>query len=139
MLEYFEGIMFLTTNRVETIDTAFKSRIHLSVFYPPLSEDAKKELWNSLIARGNSDRRPRWLNARLLAQIAKANVNGREIKNIVRMAHALSKNARREMKASDILQGIAAMETFNADFTQMKARKDAETLYRSSECPKTLE
>ncbi|KAK3399547.1 hypothetical protein B0T20DRAFT_505532 [Sordaria brevicollis] len=31
------GILFLTTNRVGTLDEAFKSRIHVSLKYPPLS------------------------------------------------------------------------------------------------------
>ncbi|KAK6860718.1 hypothetical protein PG995_004354 [Apiospora arundinis] len=34
VLEYYQGILFLTTNRPETIDYAFKSRIHLSIPYP---------------------------------------------------------------------------------------------------------
>lgn len=33
MLEYYEGILFLTTNRAENIDPAFESRIHLSLTY----------------------------------------------------------------------------------------------------------
>ncbi|KAK4041601.1 hypothetical protein C8A01DRAFT_34325 [Parachaetomium inaequale] len=37
VLEYYNGILFLTTNRVGTLDEAFKSRIHLSLYYPPLS------------------------------------------------------------------------------------------------------
>nr|WNZ75142.1 ATPase family AAA domain-containing protein [Ovatospora sp.] len=37
VLEYYSGILFLTTNRVGTLDEAFKSRIHVSLYYPPLS------------------------------------------------------------------------------------------------------
>lgn len=33
VLEYYNGLLFLTTNRVGTIDEAFKSRIHLSLYY----------------------------------------------------------------------------------------------------------
>lgn len=36
VLEYYNGILFLTTNRVGTIDEAFKSRIHVSLYFPPL-------------------------------------------------------------------------------------------------------
>jgi len=32
ILEYYSGILFLTTNRVGTIDEAFKSRIHVSLY-----------------------------------------------------------------------------------------------------------
>lgn len=38
VLEYFTGMLFLTTNRVGAFDEAFKSRIHISLYYPPLGE-----------------------------------------------------------------------------------------------------
>ncbi|UKZ63507.1 uncharacterized protein TrAtP1_004734 [Trichoderma atroviride] len=37
VLEYYSGILFLTTNRVGTMDEAFKSRIHVSLYYEPLT------------------------------------------------------------------------------------------------------
>lgn len=45
VLEYYSGILFLTTNRIGTIDPAFKSRIHMSLYYPALDEDATREIW----------------------------------------------------------------------------------------------
>jgi hypothetical protein len=36
VLEYYEGILFLTTNRVGVFDETFKSRIHLPLYYPLL-------------------------------------------------------------------------------------------------------
>ncbi|GAA82235.1 AAA family ATPase [Aspergillus luchuensis IFO 4308] len=38
VLEYYSGILFLTTNRIGTLDEAFKSRIHVSLYYPPLDK-----------------------------------------------------------------------------------------------------
>ncbi|KAK4112422.1 P-loop containing nucleoside triphosphate hydrolase protein [Canariomyces notabilis] len=35
--EYYNGILFLTTNRVGALDEAFRSRVHVSLYYPPLS------------------------------------------------------------------------------------------------------
>ena len=51
MLEYYEGILFLTTNRLGTIDVAFRSRIHIAVRYEPLSEPAKRQIWKNFIER----------------------------------------------------------------------------------------
>lgn len=45
VLEYYSGILFLTTNRVGTIDEAFKSRIHISLYYPPLDWRTTKEIY----------------------------------------------------------------------------------------------
>ncbi|KAK0671527.1 aaa family atpase protein [Cercophora samala] len=39
ILEYYSGILFLTTNRVGSMDDAFRSRLHLSLFYPKLDKD----------------------------------------------------------------------------------------------------
>lgn len=38
ILEYYNGVLFLTTNRVGTLDDAFKSHIHMSLYYPVLTE-----------------------------------------------------------------------------------------------------
>ena len=37
--------MFLTTNRVQTFDAAFQSRIHISLEYPELDYKSRKAVW----------------------------------------------------------------------------------------------
>lgn len=51
ILEYYEGILFLTTNRVGTLDEAFRSRIHMSLYYPTLSADQTAAIWKILCRR----------------------------------------------------------------------------------------
>jgi len=51
VLEYYEGILFLTTNRVGTIDEAFKSRIHMPLYYPLLNYDQNLKIWRSQLRR----------------------------------------------------------------------------------------
>ena len=36
MLEYYEGILILTSNQIHTLDEAFKSRIQVALHYPTL-------------------------------------------------------------------------------------------------------
>ena len=50
-LEYYSGILFLTTNRVGTLDPAFKSRIHISLHYPKLGRKATSEIWRNHIEK----------------------------------------------------------------------------------------
>ena len=38
-MEYYTGILFLTTNRVGDFDEAFTSRIHISLYYPELNQE----------------------------------------------------------------------------------------------------
>ncbi|SPO07769.1 related to TOB3 (member of AAA-ATPase family) [Cephalotrichum gorgonifer] len=51
VLEYYNGLLFLTTNRVGTIDEAFKSRIHLSLYYPPLDRAQTRDIFRLNIAK----------------------------------------------------------------------------------------
>jgi AAA+ superfamily predicted ATPase len=45
VLEYFNGLLFLTTNRIDDIDEAIVSRcIALIKFYPP-DADARRRIW----------------------------------------------------------------------------------------------
>jgi SpoVK/Ycf46/Vps4 family AAA+-type ATPase len=50
-LEYYAGILFLTTNRVGAMDTAFISRIQLSLFYPALDLEVTLKIYEKFIAR----------------------------------------------------------------------------------------
>ncbi|KAF9771502.1 hypothetical protein IL306_010857 [Fusarium sp. DS 682] len=50
-LEYYSGILFLTTNRVGTFDEAFTSRIHMSLYYPPLSKSSTLAVFNVNLTR----------------------------------------------------------------------------------------
>ncbi|KAK3937299.1 hypothetical protein QBC46DRAFT_460969 [Diplogelasinospora grovesii] len=45
-LEYYTGILFLTTNRIGDFDEAFTSRIHISLYYPALDQDKTVEVFS---------------------------------------------------------------------------------------------
>ncbi|KAF2118078.1 P-loop containing nucleoside triphosphate hydrolase protein [Lophiotrema nucula] len=86
-LEYYGGILLLTTNQVEVIDEAFQSRIHLSLRYPSLDAPARLKIWRNFmeIARGskgiNVD-----VDEGVLEELADIPLNGRQIKNTVSIA-----------------------------------------------------
>ncbi|KAK3702197.1 hypothetical protein LTR37_015029 [Vermiconidia calcicola] len=50
-LEYYSGIMFLTTNRVGAFDEAFRSRIHSALFYHDLDHDQTINIWDKSLQR----------------------------------------------------------------------------------------
>lgn len=41
----------MTTNRVGTFDPAFRSRIHISLYYPGLQKEATIQIWKMHLAR----------------------------------------------------------------------------------------
>ncbi|KAK7973425.1 hypothetical protein PG988_007559 [Apiospora saccharicola] len=87
-LEYYPGMLFLTTNRGEAIDAAFQSRIHLTLHYPELSTDAKHHIWQQFLTRAASST----LAPREMSKLANLSLNGRQIKNIVKTASLLARS-----------------------------------------------
>lgn len=45
VLEYYAGVLILTTNRMAVFDEAFRSRIHVSIYYPPLEKEPSDMIW----------------------------------------------------------------------------------------------
>ena len=61
ILEYYSGILILTTNRVGTMDEAFQSRIHTMIYYPRLGYDQTREIFAMNIKRLNDIEKQRML------------------------------------------------------------------------------
>lgn len=89
MLEYYEGIMFLTTNRLETMDLAFQSRIHIAIKYESLTPAVRRQLWENFIARiddGEAEGKRQLLEN--LDDISEWELNGRQIRNVLTIAES---------------------------------------------------
>ncbi|KAF5675495.1 TOB3 (member of AAA-ATPase family) [Fusarium circinatum] len=50
-LEYYRGIIFLTTNLYHTIDTAFRSRVSLHLLFKSLTREARETVWRKFLKR----------------------------------------------------------------------------------------
>lgn len=87
-LEYYRGVMFLTTNRLPDIDTAFKSRIDLIIPYSDLDAPSRRKVWVNFIQKlkpGTAQ-----VSERDFDQLAETPLNGREIKNLIKTALVLA-------------------------------------------------
>ncbi|KAI9647718.1 hypothetical protein NHQ30_004104 [Ciborinia camelliae] len=89
-LEYYEGILFLTTNRVKNIDPAFQSRIHLSMEYQDLDKSAREKVWRNFLSRGEDAEHHHQITDAEVGKLADVNINGRQIKNILKTAKLLA-------------------------------------------------
>ncbi|GAA5974885.1 hypothetical protein JCM11641_008411 [Rhodosporidiobolus odoratus] len=49
MLEHHSGVLFLTTNRIRSIDEAFLSRFSLAITYPNLDAPKRKIIWRQFL------------------------------------------------------------------------------------------
>lgn len=100
VLEYYEGTMFLTTNRVETFDPAFQSRIHISLDYQELSVESRKTVWDNFL---NSSTQEHVITKAQLTELARMNMNGRQIKNILKIARLLASRKEEKLNHEHIL------------------------------------
>ena len=86
LLEYHQGILFLTTNRVSALDPAFQSRVQCALRYSALDEDSRRQIWTDLLRRAGvvAEVDP--------APLAAHKLNGRQIKNVLQLALALCRH-----------------------------------------------
>ncbi|KAK8044489.1 P-loop containing nucleoside triphosphate hydrolase protein [Apiospora rasikravindrae] len=110
-LEYYTGILFLTTNRVASFDDAFKSRIHVPLRFGALAEDSRRAVWAQFCERvgvrlgeGDMD----WL--------AGLELNGRQIKNIVKTANSLASFKNQKLAISHLEQVAKIHTSFAEEF-----------------------
>jgi hypothetical protein len=76
-LEYFQGVMFLTTNRVSTFDNAMQSRIHLALRYDDLNEVAREKVWKIFLRQAGATAN---ISPRDLNKLRAHNFNGRQVR-----------------------------------------------------------
>ncbi|RMZ48477.1 hypothetical protein CA14_009495 [Aspergillus flavus] len=107
VLDYYSGILFLTTNRVGTIDEAFKFRIYIRLYYPYLDLGQTEKIWEVNLDRlaaieeeHGGGRKPLSIDREGILAFAekhftkrengKGRWNGRQIRNAFLIASALA-------------------------------------------------
>ncbi|KAK4159055.1 hypothetical protein QBC43DRAFT_327956 [Cladorrhinum sp. PSN259] len=138
VLEYYEGILILTSNRVGTFDEAFKSRIQLSLHYEPLTQGQRHKIWKNFLHRLQSldeeqqqaakieplgDNRKRKLDLPLgidfddiecyLSELAEKPMNGRQIRNAITTARQLAKFKGVDMSSVHLKHVIGVSKKFD--------------------------
>lgn len=87
-LEFYEGILFLTTNRVGSFDDAFISRVHIKLYYPDFGEIERQKVWDTFVKKLTTERGD-YMRVTIGAQeyiregrqLREISWNGREIRN----------------------------------------------------------
>ncbi|KAJ4194865.1 hypothetical protein NW755_002285 [Fusarium falciforme] len=130
-LEYFQGILFLTTNRVETFDEAFQSRIHIALRYDALDAKAKRTIFQMFLDRvralGKLQVEP--LKEDDWTYLSKQELNGREIKNVISSAQDLAVNKGEALSMRHIKQVLNVHANFGRDLRGGAGYEDAMRSY----------
>ncbi|KAK7921482.1 hypothetical protein PG985_009504 [Apiospora marii] len=140
VLEYYEGILILTSNRVGTFDEAFKSRILLSLHYDNLSEGQRTQIWKNMLRRledisnkddsaatemepGSRKRKARDGTDTLgidfdevncyITELAKQDLNGRQIRNVITTARQLATFRNTKMRYEHLQHVMSVSSKFD--------------------------
>ncbi|KAJ1324722.1 NTP/NDP exchange transporter [Microdochium nivale] len=91
-LEYFSGIVFLTTNRVESFDAAMKSRVHFALTYSAPDVGLREQIWRNYLRVVDGEQTDIDLEREgLLRELARDEINGREISNTINTARTIAR------------------------------------------------
>ncbi|KAK3938109.1 P-loop containing nucleoside triphosphate hydrolase protein [Diplogelasinospora grovesii] len=115
-LEQFNGILFLTTNRLQTFDEAILSRIHVSLKYNDLGRNAREAVWRHFVERAVTKRGPPAYSDTVFEELAERNMNGREIRNAVFIAQSMAEHEGTVLNGTHLKDAIASKEQFYEDF-----------------------
>ncbi|RKK85495.1 hypothetical protein BFJ69_g1639 [Fusarium oxysporum] len=116
-LEYYEGILILTTNRVGTFDEAFKSRIQLALRYEKLKDYQRLQIWKNFLVRLKSLGEEESIDfddiELYLEELAKYPMNGRQIRNSITTGRQLAKYKRKRMTFAHLKRAIDVADKFD--------------------------
>ena len=101
MLERYDGLMFMTTNRRDSVDSAVASRIDIIMNFSELERGARSHIWSGFLAKV-----PDKLNdvkEHEMDILAKPTCNGREIKSTVKLCHALAEKNGKPVNVTSLL------------------------------------
>lgn len=109
-LEYYRGVLFLTTNRASTLDPAILSRISLGIRYHELDASSRLRVWNNLVTAATGT-----LPDFGLEEFADSPLNGRQIKNVLRQALTLAKSEQESLAAEHLRTAVKLTTRFVED------------------------
>lgn len=113
VLEYYEGILILTSNRVGTFDEAFKSRIQLAIHYTSLTTHQKTKIWGNFLSRLKTlgEEGIDFLDLEdHIEELAQHKMNGREIRNVITTARQFARWERKQQKVPTFLLDYKVMK-----------------------------
>jgi AAA+ superfamily predicted ATPase len=126
-LEYFSGIVFLTTNRVHVFDEAMKSRIHLALGYKPPELDMRRMLWTMSLQAASGGKLDAEIE-RAVDSFVRVKMNGREISNAVNTAQTLARFEKTSLKLRHIETVLQVRSEFDLGLKRMASQSKTSSI-----------
>ncbi|KAG5659545.1 hypothetical protein KAF25_002104 [Fusarium avenaceum] len=144
VLEYYDGILILTSNRVGIFDEAFKSRIQLNLRYKNLDRGQRLQIWKNFFIRLSrleqeaSKKEQNSLSYGVnvnemtakLDELADANLNGRQIRNAISTARQLSRYLKEPLGYKHLRAVIDEAKKFDEYLLELNRTYTADEIQR---------
>jgi SpoVK/Ycf46/Vps4 family AAA+-type ATPase len=126
VLEYYDGILILTSNRVGMFDEAFKSRIQVALHYENLNLSARKKIWHNFIEMLEEDEEDvNFDEIRFhIDDLAGKELNGRQIRNVLTTARQLAIFRNERLDWDHLTQALSVSTDFSAYLKRMQGHTD---------------
>ncbi|RDW94219.1 ATP-binding protein [Aspergillus mulundensis] len=131
VLEYYHGILILTSNRIGTFDSAFKSRFQLAIHYPALDVKGWYEIWLNFI-NGLSKTLPDVNIDGLkdkIDDLSQIPLNGRQIRNTVQTALQLADFRKETLEYRHFDRVIKVVEEFEKHLDSTRGYSESDWLH----------
>ncbi|KAI0490225.1 AAA family ATPase [Xylaria cf. heliscus] len=133
-LEYHDGILLLTSNRVGTFDEAFKSRIQLSLHYENLGVSQRRKIWRNFINRVKS------LDPTIdyedivdhIDDLSGVDMDGREIRNAMTTARQLAEFRQKPLNYGHLSHVLRVNRKFSKYLDDLRDGLTADDIKRDS-------
>ncbi|KAK0620603.1 hypothetical protein B0T14DRAFT_537986 [Immersiella caudata] len=107
MIEYYQGMLFLTTNRLAEFDPAFFNRVHITIKYGNLGPDERRNIWRQHVQRAcRRSRKPYLWNEDAYRLLGSIETNGREIRNLTRTAVGFAQSMDQDLDITHVVAVI---------------------------------
>ena len=126
ILEYYDGILILTSNRVGLFDEAFKSRIQVALHYENLNRSSRKQIWQNFLDMLEEDEEDvNFDEIKLrLDDLAGKELNGRQIRNALTTARQLAIYKNERLDWMHLQHALSVSAEFNAYLKRMQGHTD---------------
>ncbi|KAL8647692.1 MAG: hypothetical protein Q9210_005401 [Variospora velana] len=112
VMEYYEGILILTTNRIKMFDVAVQSRVHLAVRYQDFSDTDRKQVFMNFYSQLTTQNCDELIPLKAYIKDFDENFNGRQIRNVFSSALALAREEKRKVLVSDFKKVVKVTKEF---------------------------
>jgi len=108
VLEYYRGVLFMTTNRGTLVDDAIISRLTARFIYTDPNESDRRELWKMLAKQNDIE-----ISDKDIDYLAKnlSKTSGRDIKNLLKMAYVMALKKGEKAVTVDLVKFVSQFQS----------------------------